>query len=124
MSKRAALFVVWAGIGFVFSMEWLYLFTPIGPAGLALVLPLVWVLEGRGLNKQPEIWGLLAGPGLFFLLVATSVRPGAWGSCGVRCRYGGLSRVRGFRARSMRAPGLKRSSFRREPIMLIAGFAS
>ena len=83
MKKRAALFVLWTAIGFAFALEFLYLFTPFGLAGLLLLLPVIWLLEGRGWNQQPEIWGLLGGPGLLALLVAaSSAEPAAWWASG------------------------------------------
>ncbi len=84
MAKRVALFVIWAAIGFVFSLGLLYLFTPFGLAGLLVVLPVIWVLEGRGLSKPPEIWGLLAGPGAFCLMMAANAYDDqGWLSLGV-----------------------------------------
>jgi hypothetical protein len=83
MTKRSALFAVWAAIGFGFALEVLYLFTPFGLAGLLLLLPLILWLEKRGWNQQPEIWGLLAGPGLFaFLVAASSDEPTVWWAMG------------------------------------------
>ncbi len=37
MARQSALFVVWAAIGFALSLELLYLLTPFGIAGLAVV---------------------------------------------------------------------------------------
>lgn len=72
MIRRGALFALWALFGFGLSLEILYLFTPFGIAAMALIAPAAWFLEGRGLNQQPEIWGLVGGPAAFCLLVASS----------------------------------------------------
>jgi hypothetical protein len=67
---RGALFAAWAFVGLVLSYGALYAFTPFGllviGAGLfaAAILPAV-----RG-KRGPEVLGLLAGPGLFWLVVA------------------------------------------------------
>lgn len=83
MLRRSALFVLWALIGFGLSLEFLYLFTPFGIAGMALIAAVAWFLEGRGLNQQPEIWGLLGGPAAFCLLVASSSdEPTVWALVG------------------------------------------
>ncbi len=83
MIRRTFLFAIWAVIGFGLSLEFLYFFTPFGLAGMAAIAVVAWVLEGRGWDQQPEIWGLLAGPGAFFLLVASSAEPAnGWAAAG------------------------------------------
>lgn len=83
MLWRSALFALWALIGFGLSLEFLYLFTPFGVAGLALIAAVAWVLECKGFNQQPEIWGLVGGPAAFCLLVASSSdEPTVWALVG------------------------------------------
>jgi len=83
MLWRSALFCLWALIGFGLSLEFLYLFTPFGIAGMALIAAVAWILESRGLNRHPEIWGLLGGPAAFCLLVASSSdQPTVWALVG------------------------------------------
>ncbi len=43
----AALCSLWALIGFGLSLEFLYLFKPLGIAGKALIAAVAWFLEGR-----------------------------------------------------------------------------
>jgi hypothetical protein len=83
MVKRVTFFCAWAIIGFVWGFELLYLFTPLGWPPLILALWATWLLRRHGLNEQPEIWGLLAGIGLFALWIGTSVdEPQVWIAAG------------------------------------------
>ena len=77
--------MIWALLGAVLSYGALYVFTPFG---LAIVVPTLLVaslLPSIGGSRLPEALGLLAGPGLFCLLVASSGAddPGAWAGAGV-----------------------------------------
>lgn len=45
--------------------ESLYLFSPFGLAILVPTLLIAWMLPSHDGHRSPEIWGLLAGPGLF-----------------------------------------------------------
>jgi hypothetical protein len=64
------LFAVWALVGAVFSYGLLYAFTPYGLAILAALLLVAWCLPGRGVRRLPEIWGLLAGLGIFCVVIS------------------------------------------------------
>lgn len=81
---RSALFAAWAFVGLVLSYGALYAFTPFG-----LLIIGACLFAARGFptvrkTRWPEVLGLLAGPGLFCLLVASSADDqGGWVAAGV-----------------------------------------
>jgi hypothetical protein len=79
--KRVLLFVAWALLGAVFTYGLMYALLP-APLGLVWVgLPLLVApfIPSIGGSRSPEIFGLLAGPGLYCFLGATSMsHPGRW----------------------------------------------
>jgi heme exporter protein D len=76
--KRALLFAAWAGIGCVGTYALLYVFSAYG-----LVLMAVTVAVALLLPRHAETLGAIAGPGLFFLLVASYADdPAPWAVAG------------------------------------------
>jgi hypothetical protein len=81
---RGALFAAWASVGLVLSYGALYAFTPFG-----LLIIGACLFAARGLpavreNRWPEVLGLLAGPGVFCLVVAHNADDrGGWVAAGV-----------------------------------------
>jgi hypothetical protein len=77
--RRSVLFTSWALLGGAATYAALYLFTPFGMAILASCLLVAWLLSALSRDHSPEAWGLLAGPGLFGVLVSASADdPRVW----------------------------------------------
>jgi hypothetical protein len=73
--KRVLLFVAWALLGAVLSEGLLELLLP-APSGLVITaagLLVARFMPSIGGSRSPEIFGLLAGPGLLCFLGATSM---------------------------------------------------
>ncbi len=83
MALRAFFFAVWVFLGGVLSYASLYVFTPFGVALIAAVAIaglLVWAINVEG---RSEVMGLAAGPGLLFIVVATSIGSQALATVGI-----------------------------------------
>lgn len=72
MVKRVVLFLGWAVVGMFGTYGLLYAFTPYGLVILGLCLGVAFALRAAGRGEQLDVLGLIAGPGLFCLLVASS----------------------------------------------------
>jgi hypothetical protein len=67
---RSALFVAWAVVGLVLSYGALYAFTPFGVLIISACLFAASAFPAVSGSRWPEVLGLLAGPGLFYVLLA------------------------------------------------------
>ena len=68
-----ALYLAWGVVGFIASFALLYGFTPAGPV-IVLVAWLAYrYLPRLSASRLPEAFGVLAGFGAFWLVVATTV---------------------------------------------------
>jgi hypothetical protein len=76
--KRLALFTTWALLGGLYTFGAIYLFTPLGVAVLVPAVLVGWRLPVINGERSPEVWGLLAGPGIFCALLASSNDDSAW----------------------------------------------
>jgi hypothetical protein len=102
MLKRIALFLGWAVVGLFGTYGALYAFTPYGLVILGLCLGVAFVLRAAGAGEQLDVLGLVAGPGLFCLLVASSAEEAVavWATMGgaifsvVIATYIGVGRAR------------------------------
>jgi hypothetical protein len=82
--KRIALFLGWAVVGLFGTYGALYAFTPYGLVILGLCLGFAFALQAAGGGDQLDVLGLIAGPGLFCLLVASSAEEAVatWATAG------------------------------------------
>lgn len=73
MIRSAALFLIWAVVGFIASFALLYGFTPVGPVIVLVVWLAYRYLPRISGTRFPEAIGTLGGFGAFLLLLATAV---------------------------------------------------
>ena len=73
MARSVLLFLGWTLVGFIASFALLYGFTPAGP----VIVVVVWLsyryLPTISGSRRPEVYGGVAGLGVFWLFVSTTV---------------------------------------------------
>jgi hypothetical protein len=80
---RATVFLLLGCVGTVLSYGALYAFTPFGLAIIGACLAIAALLPAIGDDRWPEVLGLVAGPGVLFLLVAANTDdPLPWAAIG------------------------------------------
>ena len=83
MLRRRASFAAWALIGATLSYGALYAFSPFGLVIIAVALVVAFALPALNGRRWPEALGVLAGPGVFCLIVAAgATNPAGWAVAG------------------------------------------